>query len=400
MGDPDDIHSYDARFDSAMNRLDRVQISERCRGLIKDFIKDCRKQGVKKGSLTTYLGILTRMAVFFYEKGEENRKDLDRIKEDNFDVLLEYLDRNGLDDYNYRKLTKKFFRWKTDDELPKWVRNIKLIHKDTPVQPSDLLTQKELDLLLRTYTHPRGRAFAAVTLDSCQRVGAIGTLRIKSVEQNTYGALIYLSRTSRNLKTTQPKPIPLTWSAGYLNQWLSIHPLRDDPEAPLWVNLHGRTRFEAMSYDALRAELLRTAEEAGLKRKIHFHLFKHQKVTDMIKQGFSDQQIKFQAGWAPDSTRMMKIYGNFLDKDMVNSIYEKHGLEVEKKTVTLKQCPRCHVILVPEARICHQCALVLESSLIDEVARRSMEIGSAIAQHAQEPEIAALLMKLLKANRK
>lgn len=389
MGDPDDIHSYDKRFESAIKRLDRVQISDRCRQLIKNFIKDCKKQGIKKGSLTTYLGILTRMAVFY-------KKDLDKIKEDDFDGLIEYLDRNKLDDYNYRKLVKKFFRWETDDELPKWVRSIKLIHKDTPVQPSDLMTQKELDLLLRTYTHPRGRAFAAVTLDSCQRAGAIGTLRIKSVEQNSHGALIYLSRTSRNLKTTQPKPIPLTWSAGYLNQWLSIHPLRDDLEAPLWVNLHGGRKFEAMSYDALRAELLRTAEQAGMKRKIHFHLFKHQKVTDMIKQGFSDQQIKFQAGWAPDSTRMFKIYGNFLDIDMVDSIYEKHGLEVEEKIVTLQKCPRCHVVLLPEARICHQCALILDTALVGEVEKHSQDARLLLAQFMSDPKKAALLQEILR----
>jgi hypothetical protein len=70
----------------------------------------------------------------------------------------------------------------------------------------------------------------------------------------------------------------------------------------------------------------------------------------MILKGFNDQQIKFQAGWAPDSDRMLKIYGNFRDGDMVKSIYAKHGLGSEKdKPVTLKQCPRCHTVLVPEA---------------------------------------------------
>lgn len=389
MGNPDDIHSYDSKFESTMNRLDEVEISDSCRDLIKDFIKDCRKQGIKKGSCISYIGLLTRMALFY-------KKDLDRIKEDDFDRLIAHLDRENLDDYNYRKLTKKFVRWKTDDELPKWVRRIKLIHADSPVQPSDLLTSKELETLLKAFTHPRGKAFTAVTLDSCQRVGAIGTLRIKSIEQNAHGALIYLSRTSRNLKTTKPKPVPLTWSTGYLNQWLSIHPLRDDPEAPLWVILRGNTKYEAMGYDALRKELIRTAESVGLKRKIHFHLFKHQGVTELIKKGFSDQQIKFQAGWSPDSTRMIKIYGNFLDKDMVDSIYRKHGLEVEEKLIRLEQCPRCHAVLIKEARVCHQCALVLDSSLLSEVENKAQEARSLMMDKIfKDPETIERFKKLL-----
>ncbi len=325
------------------------------------------------------------------------KKDLDTVTEDDFDRLIDGLEVKSMNDYNYRKVTKKFFKWHTGDDVPKWVRQIRLPHEETPVQPSDLLKKEHLDKLLDACEHPRDKALVAVALDSTMRVGAIGTLRIKGVEFNKNGALLYMSTTSQNLKTTKPKPVPLTWSTGFLNQWISLHPCKDDPDAPLWVNLKGAFRNKAMSYNKLRKILESAAERAGIKKRVFFHLFRHQGVTDMILKGFNDQQIKFQAGWAPDSDRMLRIYGNFRDGDMVKSIYAKHGLRSEEdKPVTLRQCPRCHTVLVPEARMCHQCALILDASLDKE--RHGIEddvAEKAFLKMMENPKIMAMFKEMV-----
>jgi hypothetical protein len=73
--------------------------------------------------------------------------------------------------------------------------------------------------------------------------------RVKNVDFNQYGAMIYLSKTGVN-KTTQAKGLPLTWSAGYLNQWLAVHPFHEDPEVPLWITLNKNK--EAVSYITIR----------------------------------------------------------------------------------------------------------------------------------------------------
>jgi integrase/recombinase XerD len=71
--------------------------------------------------------------------------------------------------------------------------------------------QKELEKLLAACEHQRDKAMIAVALDSSMRVGALGTLRIKSVVHNAYGAVLYISTTSRNIKSTKSQPVPLTW---------------------------------------------------------------------------------------------------------------------------------------------------------------------------------------------
>ena len=164
------------------------------------------------------------------------------MDKDTFDDLLIYLDDiAGLSQSeirNYIKVTKKFFKWLCDDEPPRWVTKLKLETVESPVQPSDLLTQEEVDKLLGACRHPRNKAFIAVMLDSGMRVGALASCRIKNVEFNQYGAILYISKTSRSKKTAEPKGIPITWSTGYLNQWLSVHPMQNEPEAPLWTTIN------------------------------------------------------------------------------------------------------------------------------------------------------------------
>ncbi|WAM22435.1 MAG: site-specific integrase (plasmid) [Candidatus Methanoperedens sp.] len=389
MSNPDDIHGFDKGYEAAVRRLKEANISERNRELITSFVKSSKKNGNKKSTYMNDLNIVLRMALFY-------NKDLDTITENDYDGLIDNLEAKGMVDYNYRKVTKKLFKLVTNNDSPKWVREIHLPHKETPVQPSDLFTKAQLDKLLDACIQPRDKALVAVALDSTMRIGALGTLRIKGIEFNQHGALLYMSPTSQNLKTTKPKPVPLTWSTGFLNQWISVHPCKDDPEAPLWVNLTGKDKHKAMAYNTLRMTLARIAESAGLKKRVFFHLFRHQGVTDMILKGFNDQQIKFQAGWAPDSDRMLRIYGNFRDGDMVKSIYAKHGLRSEEdKPVTLKQCPRCHTVLVPEARMCHQCALVLDAGLEKELNVGQDQAQKALLKMMESPEVRAMLKEMM-----
>ncbi|MFZ2410360.1 MAG: tyrosine-type recombinase/integrase, partial [Candidatus Methanoperedens sp.] len=150
-----------------------------------------------------------------------------------------------------------------------------------------------------------------------------------------------------------------------------------------------------MSYNTLRKTLKSIAVRAGLKGRIFFHLFRHQKVTDMLLNGFPVQQIEYQAGWVPGSGRMLKIYGNYTNEDMVKAIYAQHGLEVEEKQVTLEKCPRCHVILVPEARVCHQCALVLDRGMAKDVDDKSKLIPEVFAALQGSPEFQKLFAEAM-----
>lgn len=105
-------------------------------------------------------------------------------------------------------------------QCPKWAARIKLKATDTPVQPSDLITKDEIDKLFRACNNPREKALIALLLDSGMRIGALGSLRIKNIEFNQFGAILFLSKTSQSNKSTVAKGIPITWSTGTLTNGL------------------------------------------------------------------------------------------------------------------------------------------------------------------------------------
>jgi len=393
----DDIHAYDTGFIRAMERLESANTSEVNKKLIKDFIMNCRRDGLAKSTITNYLNLLTRMTARLQECGYFN--NLDEMVQADFDNLLFYLeDVRGISKgevRNYKKAIKKLYRWRYEDDIPKWVTTLKLENIESTVQPSDLLTQDEVDRILAACRHPRNKAFIAVMLDSGMRVGALGSTRIKNVEFNQYGAIIYISKTSRSKKTTAPKGIPITWSTGYLNQWLSVHPMQNDPEAPLWTTIN--EPYQALSYKTIRITIQNIARDAGIKKRVNPHSFRHKAITSWILDGLNEQEVKHRAGWSKGSMQMLKIYANFTDDEINNKIFERYGLKTEdKRQVTLEKCPRCNNVLKPSDRFCSQCSLVLDQSMAEEIKMAGEKVPDALTLLMADPATQALIADKMK----
>jgi integrase len=366
----DDVHSIDSGFVQAMRRLRNANIGRYNIEILEKFVISCRHEELAKSTITGYINYSTRMLTYFQDIGIE--KDITDIDQMDFENLVMYLEDvkelspGGI--RNYKKFVKKFMRWYHNDEPPKWVKNLKLKNFTNQVQPSDLLTQEEFDRLLAACRHPRDVALIAVLADSGMRIGALLSCRIKNVVFNQYGAIIYISSTSRSKKNAEAKGIPLTWSTGKLNQWLAVHPLKDEPEAAMWVTRN--KNMEPLSYKSARIAIKKIGEKAGIKKRVNPHSFRHLAITHWILDGYNEQEIKHRAAWSRGSTQMFKVYGNYTDKEINDRIYEKCGLKTEdRRHVTLKKCPRCSNVLKPNDRFCSQCSLVLDHKTKDEIGK-------------------------------
>lgn len=79
-----------------------------------------------------------------------------------------------------------------------------------------------------------------------------------------------------------------------MNQWLSVHPLQGDPEAPLWTTLNAT--YELLSYKTIRVTIQNIGRDAGVKKQINPHSFRHKAITSWIMEGLNEQEVKHQAG--------------------------------------------------------------------------------------------------------
>ena len=110
---------------------------------------------------------------------------------------------------------------------------------------------------------------------------------------------------------------------------------------------------------------------------------------------FTEQEVKHRAGWSKSNRRMFELYGNFTDQEINKSIYAHYGLTAEDKSTKLERCPRCPTVLVQGARMCHQCALVLDAGLEKELKVGQDQAQKALLKMMESPEVRALLKEMM-----
>jgi len=188
---------------------------------------------------------------------------------------------------DYKVVLKRFYRWLkgNDEEYPEEIKWIKTTLKaKDELLPEDLLTEDEVMKLVEACSNPRDKAFIITLYESDARIGEVGSMRMRDVSfEGSYARLMLKGKTgSRRVIVVAAVP--------YLQTWIQNHPLKHDPDAPLWVNLGTVNRFKAMSYPALAKILKVAAKRAGLSKKVHPHKLRHSRATFLAsKLGNTDQ---------------------------------------------------------------------------------------------------------------
>jgi len=125
-----------------------------------------------------------------------------------------------------------------------------------------------------------------------------------------------------------------------------MHPYRDNHEAPLFVT----TRLYDGKHKRLDKRTVQNmtktiSKRAGIQKNIHPHAFRHARLTNLAKQGFSEMELRIIAGWEKNSD-MPAVYIHLSGADVENKILEKNGLiepdeEIKTPPTKPKECPRC-----------------------------------------------------------
>ncbi len=238
---------------------------------------------------------------------------------------------------------------------------------------------------------PRDKAFVILLYESGARIGELGAMRIRDVAfEQGYARIMLRGKTGA-------RQVIVVASMPYLADWIQHHPLRDDPDAPLWVNLGTVNRLEPMSYPALAKVLKTVAEKAGLKKRVHPHVLRHSRATFLARR-LTEAQMSQMFGWKQGS-RMPSIYVHLSGRDLEDALLGIYGLrkpEGEKPELAPRVCPRCSESNQFDARFCSKCGMVLDLKAavqLEEMRARADELMSKLIQ---DPEVQAVLLKKIK----
>jgi len=324
------------------------------------------------------------------------RADLERVL-----AKIEKTDYEYWTKVNFRTTLKRFYKWHlgNDEEYPEVVRWIRTKNGGRAREklPTDLLTPEEIDKLLEACAHPRDKALVSLLYDSGCRISEILMLRWSQVSFESWGAALVVHG-----KTGTRRVVVVGNSIPYLLAWKEIHPLGGEPEAPVFVgqNAPGSKQGsadEAMNYASARRVIKMAAEHGGLRKRIHPHLFRHTRATELAKK-VTEAPLEAQMGWVPGSG-MAKVYVHLSGRDQDAAILKAHGIKLEEgegdQSAHPKQCPRCDAQNASNAKFCRKCGMPLEAETALRVEETGEQLMTAFMQLAADPKFQRLMAKAM-----
>ncbi len=348
-----DIYTTKSRYTSAIKRLEKAEILKSNKRDIKEFLEFCSSE-LSQARLVFYANRLVNIAKWLdRDFREADDKDIRRVAS-----ILMNSDYSENTIVGFNISIKKFYKWLEGDneEYPKKVKFLRTQPKKNKEKlPEDLLDRKDIEAMIIASNTIRDKALISVLYEAGIRVGELCSIQIKDVNFNESGVKIKVSG------KTGERVIPLVTSLNYLRELLTVHPDRENTDSYLFVSTW--EKLHPITYDGLRATLKRIGKRAGLKKRIHPHVFRHSRATELATQ-LTEFQMKQYFGWTKDS-KIASVYVHLSARDLEEAVDK-----INKRI----RCPRCSKEHSYGSKFC-DCgmALDLKSSWDKEVKREKYD---------------------------
>lgn len=386
-----DIHNFSHQLDLA-ERLVKLSnpITIKNSKIISQFENYCFSTGLSKARITKYVLSLKKIAKWL-------GKNFDEASKDDIEQLVNNLERTDYSawtKHDYKVIIKRFYKWLKDDdeEYPNEVKWIKTtFKKKDAILPQNLLTEEDIQKLVDSASNLRNKAFIITLYESGARIGEIGNMQIKDVVfEERYTTLMLRGKTGS-------RRVIVVASTPYLNMWLQNHQLKNNPEAPLWINLGTVNRYKAMSYSGLAKILKVTAKRAKIKKRATPHMFRHSRATFLATK-LTEAQMNQIFGWKQGS-KMPSIYVHLSGRDVDDAILGVYGLKKtikEKPKLTPTICPRCSLSNTYDAKFCTRCGIALDIKVATQIEEARQKTDNVMDILMKDKEFRELLTKKIK----
>src|SRR3989338_7703316 len=390
------IHNYEQRFKRTLIRISEARdISEENRKIAIKFKDYLLSEGIGLAKIERYLGDILKfnrlLGMPFEKAGKEDIRRV--VSAVNQEIWSEETKRC------FKIMIRKLYCFirgvERGDGYPDEVRWMKMeLGVKHRKLPEELLTEEETKALIQACKCVRDKALFATLAESGCRVSEVGLMKIKNVSFETYGARISITG------KTGSRKILIINATPYLQEWINSHPENENPEAFLWISNHDRL----LCYNRIIAILKRAGAKAGIKKRIHPHLLRHSRATQLASI-MSDSQLKNYLGWT-QSSKMAGIYVHMSGKDADDAILQANNIIVEKvkKDPLLKptSCLRCKIKNPATNPFCNSCGFSLNEEAAKEILTKEQEQNLAdnlMNTLLKDKDVLALIMKKMSEQR-
>ncbi|MFC1716111.1 tyrosine-type recombinase/integrase [Candidatus Poribacteria bacterium] len=378
-----DIHRFDLRMASIEKKISKDRnILPSNRKKIMEFEELCIACGLKPSTITKDLHSLWFIGTHISKPFKRaTKKDIIKLCRD-----IKSQSWTEKTKRTHQCILKKFYKWlygmEQKGQYPEIVAWVETTERKDRNKFPDIITEEELEQMLQAADNPRDKALTLLLFETGARIGELLNIKLKHIAfQDNVGFI------SLNGKTG-PRRVTVVASVPILASHIDMHPFKDDPESFLFLtkfnNMEGRTGYTQLSYRGANKALKTLAKEAGIKRRVYPHLFRHSSATRAAKF-LTEAQMKQYYGWTRGSN-MPEIYVHLSQRDTEDAIKRMNGMDAEKaqqaKAVPTK-CRTCKQMNSPGSRFCNVCGAILSleaatnvNALLQKVMRQAPDLFS------------------------
>jgi len=273
--------------------------------------------------------------------------------------------------FDHVSILKQFLLWMIENEysnLPeKKVKAIKSPRKDTITKTaSQLLSPEEVKILVKASRSSRDRAMIMTLYEGGFRPGEVCQLKWRDLKSDPNGIAVNV-----NFKTGITRYIRLVMAKKYISEWRADYPLPVTPESFVFLNEKRRP----LTWNAMAVQINRIAKRAGMTKHLTPHLFRHSRITHLLREGASESVVKMMM-WGSLNTDMLMTYAHLTGGDVDAEISRLYGLDTKtgQKSARLEPriCPSCNLINPPGEDYCRGCmeALSIQAVADEDAIRR------------------------------
>lgn len=268
------------------------------------------------------------------------------------------------------------------DEIP---APIQLLSAGTPrnykpmPDPAKMLWWDEhIQPMIQAARHLREQAAITVSWDAGPRPEEFLNLRVGDVSDHKHGLKISVDGKRGE------RSVLLIPSVPYLRRWLSVHPGRDDPSAPLWCKLDSP---ESISYRMKLKMIKKPAREAGVDHTdITFRRMRKSSASYLANQNVNQAHLEDHHGWTRGSdvaSRYIAVFGDANDREIARA----HGADVEEEEhdpIAPLTCPRCQRETPRDEPLCVWCGQATEHEAVAQIEADQRETRAQLLALAQD----------------
>jgi integrase len=334
-------------------RLDLVN-----RQYFVDYLRYLELRNIKK---TTILTKLWKVYGFLIWSDFRDTKTATSADLENF-YLFRREKRSPITAFGDITELKLFFSWLLPDKV---LVTFKPNKPRIDIPPEKVLMPENIRGILEVCETQRDRALVMLFWDSGARVSEVLGCNIGHVAFDQYGAVISVTGKTgrRNIRLVSAVPD--------LQQWINIHPMKNNADAPLFVTSvkRGHPTVSRLTVRRVQNIFARLGEIAGCAKDTNPHAFRHGRLTTRGKQ-LTESELREYAGWSKGLI-MAAVYVHLSSRDIDNKILSVEGIKQTPKETdnAMKNavCPRCKKSNPPDAMFCYICSCALNDRALQEI---------------------------------